>query len=473
MSHQDQDGLTRSLPQHQVLKQALDRLGVAGAVQSVRFREDSTWAPSALVFAAILWAWSDEKTLVDRFSAARKIVIKMRRLRSRPASSYQAFTKRLRKWTATFAVCLADVFRQRMRSELAERFVVQGFVVFGVDGSRLQLPRTVSNEERFSAARRSTKKKNKQKKQRSARLRSVQAQRACQKKSNTPQMWLTTMWHLGTGLPWDWRTGPANSSEREHWRQMLSALPELALITGDAGFVGYDCWKDVLDSRRELLVRVGANVRLLKKLGYVREHRGTVYLWPDRTAARSQPPLVLRLVVAHNGRHPVYLVTSVLSSQRLSDAGVIAIYARRWGIELFYRHFKQTFERRKLRSASADNAQLEAAWSLLGLWAMSLHAQIVTRQQIPPQRLSVAPMLRAYRHLLRDYKNRPEPGQTLRDLLTRAVIDSYKRACKTSRNYPRQKQESPPGAPEIRPANRREIQAAQRLRQSHEKGLTA
>jgi len=473
MSHQDKDGLTRSLPQHQVLKQALDRLGVAGAVQSVRFRDDSTWAPSALVFAAILWAWSDEKTLVDRFAAARKIVIKMLRLRSRPAASYQAFTKMLGKWTVTFAVCLADVFRQRMQSELAERFVVQGFVVFGVDGSRLQLPRTVSNEERFSAARRSTKnkQKRKQKKQRSAR--SVQAERARRKKSNTPQMWVTTMWHVGTGLPWDWRTGPADSSEREHWRQMLSALPELALITADAGFVGYDCWKAVLDSGRQLLVRVGANVRLLKKLGSVRERRGTVCLWPDRIAARSQLPLVLRLVVAHNGRHPVYLVTSVLSSRELSDKGVIAIYARRWGIELFYRHFKQTFERRKLRSASADNAELEATWSLLGLWAMSLHAQIVTRPHIPPQRLGVAKMLRAYRHLLRDYKNRPEPGESLRDLLARAVIDSYQRVSKTSRDYPRQKQESPPGAPEIRPANRREIQTAQRLHQSVKKGLTA
>jgi hypothetical protein len=471
MSHQDKDGLTRSLPQHQVLKRAFDRLGVAGAVQSVRFRDDSTWVPAALALAALLWAWSDEKTLVDRFVAARKIVIKMLGLRSRPAASYQAFTKMLRKWTVTFAACLADVFRQRMRSELAERFVVQGFVVFGVDGSRLQLPRTVSNEERFSAARRST--KNQKKNQRSARSRSARTQRACHKKANTPQLWVTTMWHVGTGLPWDWRTGPADSSERAHWCQMLSALPEHALMTADAGFVGYDCWRAVLDSGRHLLVRVGANVRLLKQLGYARERQGTVCLWPDRAAVRCQPPLVLRLVVAHNGRHPVYLVTSVLSSRELSDAGVIAIYARRWGIELFYRHFKQTFERRKLRSAAADNVDLEATWSILGLWAMSLHAQIVTRGNIPPQRLSVARMLRAYRHLLHDYKNRPEPGESLRELLARAVIDSYKRVCKTSRDYPRQKQEAPPGAPEIRPAHRREIQAAQRLRRSLKKGLTA
>ena len=98
------------------------------------------------------------------------------------------------------------------------------------------------------------------------------------------------------------------------------------------------------------MIRVGANVRLLKNLGYVKEKNGLVYLWPDREAARNQPPLVLRLVVAQGGKHPVYLVTSVLDEATLSDKQVVEIYALRWGVELFYRHFKQTFERRKLRS---------------------------------------------------------------------------------------------------------------------------
>src|SRR5262249_51860907 len=76
------------------------------------------------------------------------------------------------------------------------------------------------------------------------------------------------------------------------------------------------------------------------------------------------------------GRHPVYLVTSVLDRRALTDRQVVEVYARRWGVELFYRHFKQTYERRKLRSHTADHAELEATWSLLGLWALGLHAQV-------------------------------------------------------------------------------------------------
>ena len=160
------------------------------------------------------------------------------------------------------------------------------------------------------------------------------------------------LWHVGSGLPWAWRTGPSDSSERAHLQEMLSELPENSLLTADAGFVGYDLWTSILSAGQSLLVRVGGNVRLLKKLGYVREHAGLVYLWPDAVAQRDQPPLVLRLIVAHNGRQPVYLVTNVNSTAELSDAEAIAIYRRRWGIELFYRNCKQTFERRKLRSLS-------------------------------------------------------------------------------------------------------------------------
>ena len=66
----------------------------------------------------------------------------------------------------------------------------------------------------------------------------------------------------------------------------------------------------------------------------------------------------------------MYLATSVLGEQALTDHQAATIYALRWGLELFYRHFKQTYERRKLRSYNAGHAELEATWSLLGLWAM-------------------------------------------------------------------------------------------------------
>jgi hypothetical protein len=476
MSHQDTDGLTDSAAHHQALKRALDWLLASADLSDVVFRRECTWGPKDLIAAAILWAWSDEKTLTERFVVARKVTLTMSAMSQVPARSYQAFLKLLQTWTVTLAVALTAAFRGRMKTDLANRFKVGGFVVFGVDGSRLELPRTQSNERRFSpaSAGRRSKPKPRRKSRRSAGVKAARARRAREKKANSPQVWLTTMFHVGTGLPWDWRTGPSDSSERDHLAQMMDALPQAALVTADAGFVGYATWKAIQDSGRHLLVRVGANVRLLRGLGYVKEKDGLVSLWPDREAARRQPPLVLRLVVARGGRHPVYLVTSVLDETTLSDKQVVEIYALRWGIELFYRHFKQTFERRKLRSHRGDNAELELTWSLLGLWAIGLHAQVeLKRQGVPPRRISVAGVLRAYRKSLREYKSAPDPGESLHDLLAKALIDEYKRANKASRDYPRKKHGQATGAPTIRQATKAQVDAARQIRDQHALGLTA
>jgi hypothetical protein len=477
MPHQDQGSHTPSTPHHQALKQVLDWLFSPAVCPHIQFRQDCTWTPRSLIFTALLWAWSDEKTLTDRFFTARKIVITTLGLARKPAATYQAFLKMLTTWTAALTRVLVTAFRHRMGADLKPRFLVCGFAVFGVDGSRLELPRTYSHEQRFSpaAARRRPKPRRQSKRQARARTKAARAARARRKKTNSPQMWLTTMWHVATGLPWDWRLGPSDSSEREHLKQMIAALVAGALVTADAGFVGYEYWKALLDSGRHLLIRVGANVRLLKGLGYfVREKDGLVYLWPDREAERRQPPLVLRLVVARGGRHPVYLVTSVLDEGALSDEQVIEIYRLRWGIELFYRHFKQTFERRKLRSQTADHAELEATWSLLGLWAMSLHAQVdLAAHAIPARRISVAKFLRAYRGSMREYKSDPDPGESLRERLSEAVIDDYQRTSKASRDYPRKKQGHAIGAPEILSATRDQIETAQQIKHDNESRLTA
>ena len=362
-----------------------------------------------------------------------------------------------------------------MQDDLADRFRVGSYAAFGVDGSRLELPRTESNEARFAPTRRRSKSKSKSKSKRHRRgLAPADHAAARAKKANSPQMWLTVMWHVGTGLPWDWRLGPSDSSEREHLKQMIDALPADALVTADAGFVGYEYWKALLDSGRHLLIRVGANVRLLQGLGYARERAGLVYLWPDREQARRQPPLVLRLVVARGPRHPVYLATSVLEAETLSDQQVIEIYRLRWGVELFYRHFKQTFRRRKLRSHRGENAEVEAIWSLVGLWSLGLHAQVeLAYDGIAASRVSVAGLLRAYRAAMREYRSRPGPGESLWERLSEAVVDVYTRSNKASRDYPRKKREHAIGAPEIRPATTVEIEIARQIKDNHPVRLTA
>jgi len=479
MTHQDR-GRNGSVCSHAYdLHKALRWLMAGVSTCGVVFRPECTWTPETLVFAGLLWAWSDEKTLTERFTTARKIIINCYGEQREPAGSYQAFMKVLRKWTEPLLETLAAGFRQRMMHALAAVWMVEGWLVFAADGSRVDVARTRKNEERYSPKSKLSREAQKRRRQRRRQRRQRAAQAARERKANTPQIWLTMLWHVGSGLPWDWRTGPSDSSERGHFQDMLGSVPTGSLLTADAGFVGYELWKTILDAGHRLLVRVGSNVKLLKKLGYARERDGLVYLWPDRAAKRRLPPLVLRLVVvATPGRGPIYLVTSVLSHGALSDAQMAVIYGKRWGIEVYYRHCKQTFERRKLRSHNPDNAMVELHWSLLGMWAMGVqsHARLVG-QGVLPEQISFAGVWRAYRRAMREYKSPPDPGERMRQLIDRAIIDPYTRKSKASRDYPRKKQEQSAGPPVLRKATRAQIRLASQVKREVKrevkKGLTA
>jgi hypothetical protein len=171
------------------------------SMSGIAFRAECTWTPETLVFAALLWAWSDEKTLIERFTVARKIIINRYAEQPEPAGSYQAFIKILCRWTEPLRQALSTAFRQRMVQTLAAVWMVEGWLVFAVDGSRVDVPRTRKNEERYSPKSKLSRKA--QKRRRAAKRRRTR-QAMLERRANVPRIWLTMMWHVGSGLPWDW-----------------------------------------------------------------------------------------------------------------------------------------------------------------------------------------------------------------------------------------------------------------------------
>lgn len=442
--------------------------------KSVKLREDCNWNPKLLATTALLWAWSDESLMADRLTAARDIAWKLLSHLEKIATSYQAFMKMLSRWTDNFVDEIKRELRNRMFTEFDSLMRVDKYLLLAVDGSRIGVPRTQGNQRAFSACgnrkAKRKKRKNTQGSTKSCKARkskskgSKKSAKSADSQASTPSMWMTTLWHIGTGLPWDWRLGPSNSSEREHWMEMFKDLPESVMFVADAGFVGYEYASSVLEAGHNLVIRVGANVKLIKKLGLRKERGDTVYLWPKKSADQGDKPLAFRLVQCHNGKHPMYLLTSVLSSDELTDANIVKIYKRRWGIELFYRHLKRTYGVHKLKSRIPDHAYIEMQWAILGIWSMAVYALHHLRsEKIPPNRMSFAKLIRAFRKMLRHYLHKIDPSCDFQKLLRSAVIDNYVRKNKASRNYPRKKQESPPGPPTIRLATKQEIQLAKQL----------
>ncbi len=268
-------------------------------------------------------------------------------------------------------------------------------------------------------------------------------------------------------MPWTWRTGPSDSSERDHLQAMRGELPKNSLIAADAGFVGYEFWQSILDAGHHFLIRVGGNVKLIRNLGYVREYNHTIYLWPKDAVKKHRKPMVLRLIVLNDGRKPMYLVTNLTKAQ-LSDSQAAIIYSKRWGIELFFRTFKQTFECHKLQAKAGHNCPIELDWSLLALWCVCLLGRCeLAKSGAVDHRLSAAKAIQAFHQCLFEYRIRPESSdQGLMSKLSRALLDDYHRtSSKASRDYPRQKKRVRVGRPKIKRADKEQILAAKQLKQ--------
>jgi hypothetical protein len=177
-----------------------------------KLRRGLQWTPQRILWVALLMAWSAEQTLTSRFTAVADVVQTLFP-RWRPGETYTGWSEAQARWIGPLRQAVAKRLRQQMREHSGPYWQRHGWCAFAADGSRVECPRTAANEKELKCA---------------------------GKKRTTPQLFLTTLWHMGTGLPWDFRTGPGTASERRHLEDMLADLPRRSLIVADAGFRGFD-----------------------------------------------------------------------------------------------------------------------------------------------------------------------------------------------------------------------------------------
>jgi hypothetical protein len=395
------------------------------------------WRPQRLFWMAILMAWSAETTLQARFDATRDVVRSLFPKWSL-GKTYTGWYEAQEKWLSVLRPALSKRLRQSLRTAAGRHWHREGWCAFAVDGSRVECPRTEANERELKCAGRV---------------------------KTGPQLFLTTLLHMGTGLPWDFRIGPGTDSERRHLEAMLPNLPPRALVVADAGFTGYDLYSRLQEAGQHFLIRVGANVHLLRDLGYYeREGPDTVYLWPDQ--CRQQEPIILRLIACRRGKKTIYLVTNVLEPEALPQKSAEVLYEMRWGVEVFYRSLKQTLQRKKMLSHSPDAAKCELTWAMYAIWLlglMSVSKMVACGRD--PLRWSVSAARDRIRLSMRSALRGRHKDRRLVDDLGRAMGDTYeRRRPKKARNWPHKKNDPPPGDPKIRSASTTQQKAAQRLK---------
>lgn len=430
-----------------LLKRALTWIVGPGSFADMPLHGNVTWMPHHLVTLAVLFAWSDAPKMTECFEKAAKLSRKLFGVLA--IETFQGMVRALVTYGPELIPHLWIRLQTLMEQIAPQHFRIGKWLPLAVDGSRFTTPRTRSNERAFAAknygsgkmAKSRVKWKNKKKRS---------------KKLSTPvkpQIWLTLVWHMGLKLPWCWKTGPSNSSERDHLIELIGSqeFPENTLFCGDAGFTGYEFWNAILEQGHHFLVRVGGNVRLLKNLGHTRHGDGIVCLWPDAVARRKQPPIVVRLIEVKNELGSMYLVTSVLNDRQLSTSALRRFYPLRWGIELHFRAVKQTYGRGNLRSRNADHALVELEWSLIALTMIQLLG--IREQQridIPPEQSSVAQAIAAIRHAIDTWNEHVPHSSSMTIQLRKATKDEYTRTkSKTARYQPNSKDKPTTGGPKV------------------------
>jgi len=381
------------------------------------------WDLQPLILALLAMTWLTHPTVEERFQVACSFVIACRPKRSRPGRTVPGFLKAVHR----LPVRVFHLLSQCIRHRLLERGLlprIAGFFPVGVDGSRLSCPRTRELEERLPAV--ST--------------------------SSAPQVWITALVHLLSGVPWWWKVGKGTASERGHLQRMLSCLPTLSLLVADAGYVSYALLIRVLLGGHHMVVRMKSNVHLYtsSKVPMERYQQGRVLWWPEENRRRGHPPIIARLVriTAPRGGGDVWLLTTVLDRHVLSRKQIGKLYRLRWENECFFRSYKRTLGKVKLWGRTIKTVHREVEASLL---AVQLLLAQVLRSGLPAQTVpSLARALRVIRQDLHDYASLSRRRASYEKRLRSAFRDRRTRhADKIRKQWPRQKTYHPPKPPQL------------------------
>jgi hypothetical protein len=396
-----------------------------------RRRAPPRWAVQPLVLVLLCLSWAAGDSQAERFETAKGFVTACLPKRRRPGKTAPGFPKALARLPLPVLRAVATAVRAvraALLRWLALGWLVAGFVPLGCDGTRLECPRTEELERRLGQA---------------------------GKPGSAPTLWLTALVHLRLGVPWAWRWGKGTASERGHLRHLLGVLPAAARVVADAGYVGYDLLRARRRRRVSFLIRMSCQATFYTERGtrVERFRDGRVYYWPPtkRKGSGACPPLPVRLlrVRGRGGKRDVWLATDVLDRGRLPLAQAGRFYRLRWESEGFFRTYKRTLAKVKLRSRTVRLVHREAEGAMLAAQLLAARGALALRPRCPARpACSARKVLVAIREELQTA--RPRRRKAFGQRLAEARREQRRRrSAKEKRVWPRRGPHEPPKPPRL------------------------
>jgi hypothetical protein len=393
-------------------------------------RRKPRWDLQPLVLVLLAMTWTAGDSELERFEAARGFYVMSYEGRKRPGKTLEGFQKALSRIPVRQLWALAEGVRHEILRRYTDRLMIDGYMPFGCDGSRVECPRAVELEAHLGKG---------------------------SKETSAPTAWVTAFVHLGLGLLWSWRIGKGTADERLHLCQMLSCLPPQALVVADAAYMGYELAWAILRHDHSFLLRLSSKNRLyaLDDTPLQDWQEGLICYWPEAAQKEQQPPLLCRLIrVPATGqiKHDVWLLTNILDPQRLSAKTAAKFYRWRWRNEGLFRTYKRTLKKFKLSSRTVKLIHRELEGSLLALQILLAHADLALRAQDATGEIAVSPrkvLIQIRREINRDgHSTRRRPAYRKR--LEQCRAESRRQSSlKANREWPRRKPHKAPAPPKF------------------------
>lgn len=419
--------VAKSLPQ--AMRQFLTPTVFRQVRKAAKRRKQPHWDIHPLLLVLLLTTWCAGDSLPEKFEVARGFYIVCCPKRKRPGKSFSGFEKALTKLPLPVLRALSAALRSRILAVFGQRMFYHGFIPLGCDGTRQQCPRTAELERRLGTF---------------------------GKEGSAPMIWNTSIVHLALGVPWCWRLGRGGkASERNHLIQMIPQLPPLALIVTDAGYVGYDVVRRLIEANVLILMRMSSNATFYteQKTPLARFREGIVYYWPKTIQDKNQPPLCGRLIRIRERRrkHDVWLFTNIGDRRRLPLKVASRLYRWRWENEGFFRTYKRTLKKVKLAGRTLRVVHREAEASMIATQLLLCLGAL----SMPPRCHDDAPILCSPRKVLLEVRSELSASEPRCDFGRRlATCQRERRARRTpkeKRTWPRRKPHKPPDPPLLLP----------------------
>lgn len=391
-------------------------------------RKNRRWTFHPLIAVCVMMTWVAGDSTAERFYSAAAVYVARHQHGKRPGRSFQGFQQALARLPLPLLHALFAALRRRLTQLWHGVWRHNDFVVMSCDGSRLECPRAAALEKCLDC---------------------------CSKKDSAPMLQVTALVLLPVGLLWSWCVGPGTAAEHDQLRQLLPTLPRRTLLVADAGYLGYGLYWDILRAKADFLIRTSSRAYLYteQREPLKRYREGIVYLWPSKEQPKN-PPLQLRLIRirAKRKRHDVWLLTSVLETERLSRKQAGELYRWRWQSEGVFRTYKRTLPKVKLWSRTEALVYREAEVSLLALQLLMLQsvgkrfARALADGPISPRETLLS--LRGEITTALGNELGPRQRQWYRTRLAQVRRGGARK--KTRRQWPRRKKHKPPKPPKLR-----------------------